>query len=1099
MTFDFLKSLPKYSQLYTYCNQAEKFVNSETNLSAIAGRNALEWIVKKYYTSQYGSYPKTLSLFQLIEADDFSNNVDDALLSGIHFIREIGNKAAHNEEVKPKAALKSLEALYYTVCELLVFFGEFDSYPVFDFESPAQDEKSKKKIVVKVKRKLTSQVDFTEYETRKLYIDTALEEAGWKVLSEKNAILPGKACVEIALEGMPNSTGEGFADYVLFDDDGLPLAVIEAKRTSKDPGVGAQQAKLYADCIEKKWGRRPLVYYTNGYVINLVDGIYPARRVFGYFTKDEMHSLLIRRSEYKPISDTRINPAISDRYFIQNAATAVCDDFNKKRRKVLIVMATGTGKTRCAISIVDVLQRNDWIKNILFLADRTELVRQAKNAFKSYLPDSSLSVLSENDDANRDYNARITLSTYPTMANLIDDDNRKFGIGRFDLIIVDECHRSVYNKYKAIFNYFDSMLLGLTATPKEFLDSYGTTYDLFDLPQGEPTYNYDFQTAVDEGFLVNYFLYDKTTQILKDGLTYASLSEAEKREYEKHFLDENGYLPPKIDHKKFYQQITNIPTVDLVLQTLMTSGMKTKGGEEIGKSIIFAQDHDHAQLIVDRFKVLYPEKGDDYCQLIDNTVNYASTIIDAFKLKDKEPVIAVSVDMLDTGIDVPEIVNLVFFKKLFSQIKFWQMIGRGTRTCKDLNVQSPDKSFFNHKDGERLNLQISEQTDKQGFYIFDFCNVFEFFNANPQGKEPVNVLSLSQNIFNIKIDITAELQKFEHQENAEHKAYYEKTRKELTEIVKNLNRYLINVRTNIEYVERYSIDENWNDLNPIVVPEIKKQITPLVAAENGEEGAKRFDLLVLNIELAHLVGGKDYTKLIRKVTDICYALLDKTTIPEVYTHKNSLVEFTRDSYWENITISKLERIREEVRDLIRFLDSNDKKPIITNFADDVIDKDSTVVVVPQFKNYKQRVLDYLFENTEVPVIKKIRNIEPLTQGDVKELEKILWSDLGSKTDFEEISQGISLAVFVRRTVGLDNQAVTKLFSEFLAEYNFNAMQEEFLHEIVTFVIQNGDIVPANLIKDAPFNNFEYTELFEGNTKPVYALVNRLHDAIALAA
>lgn len=546
-------------------------------------------------------------------------------------------------------------------------------------------------------------------------------------------------------------------------------------------------------------------------------------------------------------------------------------------------MATGTGKTRCAISIVDVLQKCNWVKHVLFLADRTALINQAKNAFSKHLPDSSICVLSNEKEESRDYNARIMLSTYQTMINLIDCEEKKFGIAKFDLIIVDECHRSVYNKYGAIFNYFDSLLLGLTATPREQVDS--STYELFNLPKGEPTFSYDYETAVKEGFLVDFHAFERTTKLLKSGLRYDELTKEEQEQYENLFADEDGNLPKQIDGEEFRKRIMNIDTIDNVLQTLMNEGMRVNGGEKLGKTIIFAANHFHAEKIVDRFNTLYPELGGKgFCKLIDNYVNYAQTLIDDFSKKDVEPTIAVSVDMLDTGIDVPEVVNLVFFKRVFSKIKFWQMIGRGTRTCKELNVYSPSKEYFEKNDDS--SPVISHQ-DKQGFYIFDFCDVFEFFRKNPDGREAKTALNLSQKIFELKLDMIFELQKAEHQGNEEHKAFYEKYKEECFNKVKKLNRNLINVKTSLKFVDKYSDIKAWDYIALLELKEMKKQLTPLIDANSDEEESKYFDLWIFNMELEEITGDKDYSKAIQKVTTICDALTDKFSIPEVASKKIS--------------------------------------------------------------------------------------------------------------------------------------------------------------------------------------------------------------------
>lgn len=1111
MNFDIIKDFNDFKQLYDFCHEAELLAISFPSLSATSSRKALETIVKYFYVAKYGAYPEDSSLYELIENGCFSSYLDDSLLSCVHLVRKIGNNGAHGESVSKKESVICIRALYDVVTELLSFLG-------LDFEKKEFDENIYKEIniteephipnevvisnyaeIKKYKNNidesivLRSNVDFTEAETRKIYIDQALKEAGWDVCEQKGAIVAGKACIEIKLDGMPNSEGVGYADYILFDDNNIPLAVIEAKRTSFDAYKGSQQAKLYAECIYNKWHVKPIIFYTNGYTTYVIDNAgFPDRKIYGYYSKDELHSILVRN--IKLINDTRINPLISDRYFIQNACTAVCESINKKHRKNLIVMATGTGKTRCAISIIDVLQKFNYAKRVLFLADRTALINQAKAAFTKFLPDTPPCVLSSTKESDRDYEARLTLSTYQTMINLIDCDKKKYGIAHFDLIVVDECHRSIYNKYRAIFNYFDSLILGLTATPREQIDS--STYEVFELPKGEPTFAYDYETAVKERFLVNFHAFERTTKILKDGLNYDDLSPEEKEQYETLFSDGNiDNMPKKIDAKEFEKRIINSGTIDQVINTILTEGMRVNGGEVLGKTIIFAQSHFHAEKIVERFTTLYPDlQSKGYCRLIDNYVSYAQTLIDEFSIKDNDFRIAVSVDMLDTGIDVPEVCNLVFFKKVFSKIKFWQMIGRGTRTCKDLNVFSPSRNYFENGVDE----DIISYNDKQGFYIFDFCNVFEFFRIHPDGREAKNSLNLSQRIFELKLDMVCELQKLEHQENEEHKSYYLKYRLELFNKIVKLNRNLINVKTSLKYVNKYSVDDNWNYLSVIESKEIKKQITPLIDPDSDDEKAKRFDIWLLNMELEEIIGENDYSRAIQKVTTICSLLLDMTTIPEINQKKELLIEFTTNQYWENINVTKLERIRCEVRDLIKYLPVDKIYIIESNFEDDVVKKQGGSTPSPQFKNYKQRVIDYLESHYESGAIYKIRNLIQLTNDDIEELKQILWKDLGTVEEYNSISNGLDLGAFVRSIVGFDKEAISKIFSDYLSKYSFNSRQQEFLHQIITFVMENGDIEPNDLYDSEPFKHQEYTDIFV-DTAPLYQFVNLLHTSIMAGA
>jgi type I restriction enzyme R subunit len=1103
--FDFLKELTDFKALYSLCAGAEEYVVSNPTMSAVFARKALENLIKSFYTAKYGGYSADSNLFSLIEDAQFKAYFDESLISCVHFVRKMGNNADHQEEISPKRARECLKALHEAVKQVLFLMGACKNVPAFDtsvYNAKSQKvmvalpeeeavidekvlEKYKTNIIQGIEQK--SSIDFTEYETRKLYIDEALKEAGWQICQTPGATTAGLACIEVRLLGMPNKEGFGFADYVLFDNDGVPLAVVEAKKTSVDEVAGSQQARLYADCIEKKWGRRPVIFYTNGYSAHVVDCAgYPARKVYGFYSKQELQSLLNRRN-LSDIQDTRVDKNISDRPFIQQAATAVCESFNKKARKALLVMATGTGKTRCAISIVDVLQRARWANKVLFLADRTALVKQARDNFKKYLPDSTLCTLSEEKEDDRDYNARITLSTYQTMLNIIDREDKKYGVAHFDLIILDECHRSIYNKYKAVFHYFDSLLLGLTATPREQIDK--STYDVFDLSKGEPTFAYDYKTAVKEGYLTDFHAFERTTNILKNGLKYDDLSDEEKEQYENLF-SVNGVFPKEIDAQLFQKTILNHSTIDRVLQTLMNEGLHIKGGETLGKTIIFAHNHRHAEEIVRRFNVLYPEKGNDFCKLIDNYINYAQSLIDEFYKPDSAITIAVSVDMMDTGIDVPDVLNLVFFKRVFSQIKFWQMIGRGTRICKDLYVVSPGRDYF-EKGADPV---LTRHKDKQGFYIFDFCDVFEFFRMNPDGRQPKTALNLSQKLFELKLDLVCELQKRQHQENEEHKGFYLKYREELIDKIRRLNQQLINVRLARRYVDKYSIEKSWEYINPLEAREIKKQLTPLIDPDMADESAKLFDLWIFNMELAYIAGDKDYSKAVQKVTDICSSLLEMLTVPVIAAKKEFLETVLKTEFWENISLTRLEQLRKEVRDLLQYLDRPKREIITSDFTDFVIDKPEGQSPVPQFKDYRRRVEDYLTENVDKGAVAKIHNLEQLTQQDIEELQTILWQQLGTKDDYESIAQGLDLGAFVRQIVGLDKEVISKLFSEYMNKYNFNAAQQEFLHLIVNFVLENGDIEPQDLYDKDPFAYQDYTSVF-ADTAPLYDFVNRFHSSI----
>ena len=584
--------------------------------------------------------------------------------------------------------------------------------------------------VAEAKKQSASQPDthdYSEAQTRDYFIDLLLKEAGWALDKPQDT--------EFEVTGMPNKEGKGFVDYVLWGDDGKPLGLVEAKRTRRDGRVGQQQAKLYADCLEARYGQRPVIFYSNGYEHWLWDDTqYPPRPVQGFYKKDELGLLIQRRESRKRLADTGISGAIVERYYQTRAIRRIGEAFERDHdRKALVVMATGAGKTRTVIALTDLLTRCNWVKRVLFLADRVALVNQAVKAFKQHLPDSSpVNLVTEKDTEGRVY-----LSTYPTMMGLIDESKdglRRFGVGHFDLIVIDEAHRSVYQKYRAIFDYFDSLLVGLTATPKDELDR--NTYGLFDLEKGVPTDAYSLNEAVNDHYLVPPKTVSVPLKFQREGIKYDELPDEDKEQWDELEWDDTGAVPDQVEAQAVNKWLFNIDTVDKVLKHLMLHGQKVAGGDRLGKTILFAKNQAHADFISERFDINYPHLKGQFARVITFKTEYAQSLIDAFSLKEKSPHLALSVDMLDTGIDVPEVVNLVFFKLVRSKTKFWQMLGRGTRLCPDLF--GPGK-------------------DKQVFYVFDYCQNLEFFSLNPDTVDGSAADSLGKRLFTRRLELLGDL------------------------------------------------------------------------------------------------------------------------------------------------------------------------------------------------------------------------------------------------------------------------------------------------------------------------------------------------------
>ena len=864
-----------------------------------------------------------------------------------------------------------------------------------------------------------------------------LMDAGWT---------EGKDWVnEVELPGMPNKSETGFADYVLYDDMHRPLAIIEAKRTCVDVSKGRQQAKLYADLLEQKYKRRPVIFLTNGFDTHIIDGQYPERKCAVIYSKRDLEKWFNLLSMRTSLKNVTVDKNIAGRYYQEAAVKAVCDSFEEKnRRKALLVMATGSGKTRTVIALCKCLLQAGWIKNILFLADRNSLVTQAKRSFVNMLPDLSCTNLVEEKD---NYNAHCVFSTYQTMINCIDtvndNEGKLFTCGHFDLVICDEAHRSIYNKYRDIFSYFDAPLIGLTATPKDEIDK--NTYEIFELENGVPTYGYDLAQAVKDGYLVDYVSVESKLKFIEQGIVYDELSEEDKEAYEETFEDEHGNLPESINSSALNTWIFNEDTIKQVLNILMTDGIKIDYGQKLGKTIIFAKNHDHAEKIREVFNKEYPHLP-DYAKVIDNYMTYAQSAIDEFSDSKKMPQIAISVDMLDTGIDVPEVLNLVFFKKVMSKAKFWQMIGRGTRLCPGL------------LDGE----------DKQKFYIFDFCGNFEFFRMN-KGKATANMIALQGAIFNLKFEISYKLQDMEYQ--IDRLIEYRKALvKQMSEKVRELPRDNFAVRQHLKYVDLYSSESNYNALTYEDTLIVREEVAPLILPDGDEASAVRFDALMYGIELAYLVG-KKYSRARTDLRKKVAGIANVANIPEIQAQSELVNKILNTDYVDNAGINEFEEIREKLRDLMKYIPKGTIK-YVTNFTDELLSMEwkESELENDELKNYKAKAEYYIRQHQDNIAIAKLKTNRPLTSGDLASLEEILWREVGTKQDYEHEFGSKPLGEFVREIVGLDMNAAKEAFSEYLTGTNLDSRQIYFVNQIVEYIVHNGMMKDLSVLLESPFTD-----------------------------
>ena len=1089
---------------------AERHVYGDPRASCFHARHALERLLKRVYKVEKALTPPTVTnLDGYINEPAFRELVPDVVWQKAEFVRQAGNVAVHgNKSPAPEKALDVVRelshVLYWTgrtylrkgaenlqgrtfneslvpkltlaaapvsVEELERLKAQRDAAEEARKEVESELEALRERLAaIKAENQAVPEThDWNEDKTRKLIIDLDLERAGWPLDRVQDR--------EYEVAGMPSESGIGYADYVLWGDDGKPLAVVEAKKTTVDPEVGQQQAKLYADCLEAMHGQRPVIFYTNGYKTFLWDDLaYPPRTVAGFYKKDELASLIHRRAQKKPPDVVQVRNKIVERYYQKRAIRSIGEQFAKERRKALLVMATGSGKTRTAIALVDLLQRAGWVKRALFLADRVSLVNQAVGAFKAHLPESTtVNLVTEKDKLGKVY-----VSTYPTMMGLIDETKgaeARFGVGHFDLVIIDEAHRSVYQKYGAIFRYFDSLLVGLTATPRDQVDR--NTYDLFDLEPGVPTDAYELETAVTDSFLVPPRVQQVDLKFPREGIDYDSLSDEEKEQWESldwgDTVDESS-VPERVNASAINSWLFNRDTVDKVLQHLMEHGHKVEGGDRLAKTILFARNHKHAQFIEERFNHHYPQHKGHFARIIDHYAKYPQSVLDDFSQKDKVPHIAISVDMLDTGIDVPEVANLVFFKPVYSKIKFWQMIGRGTRLCPDLF--GPDE-------------------DKQDFRVFDFCFNFDFFREHPEGIEGTTGVPLGTQLFRSRVQLLTHVQTTPDLDPDTALAG------SLTDLlhgeVAAMNRDNFIVRMHLEAVNRFRERTAWEQINDADRGVLHREVSGLPSQiETDEIESRMFDLTALSMQLALAEGDMGvFEGHRRRMVEIAMLLEEKTTIPAVKAQLGYLAAMQESSFWQGIDINGLEDLRLRLRGLVLFLDKKKRKIVYTDFKDKVIGvREEPVAYMPKMTGaqYEKKVKDYLKNHLDHIVIRRLRNNKRLTPTDLESLERTL-SEIGEEdgqallTGLLARSEAPSLAHFVRNMVGLDRSAAQAAFSEFLNDRSLTSAQIRFVEMVIDQLTARG-VMEETALYEAPFSS-----LHDGGPDELFADKRRVIEGI----
>lgn len=1077
--FEFLRS--KRAVLADLAGFAERYAHEDPPSSLIKQRSFVEHVVAALYEEYRLRPPFSDNLNDLMNAEPFRQSVPEVVQNKLHTIRKAGNHAAHpRRPITSQLSIECLTQLFDIARWFHVQVDGGDRGAASTFVPPppepegaartkealetirlaeakyesvlaALEEETRKRLaaeraatehataLAQLKeegQQVAAFLHFNEETTRRRLIDQALLAAGWNVGA--NGMNTEQVRQEVRLCTMPTESGEGFADYVLYGDDGRPLAVIEAKKTAKEARAGAEQARMYAACLEKETGARPVIFFTNGPDIFLWDDAqgYPYRKVYGFYSKDSLEYLTHQRANKKVLATVEPNLAIANRMYQLEAVKRVCERFSTNFRKALLVQATGTGKTRVAISLCDLLMRAGWVKRVLFLCDRRELRKQADRVFKEFMPGEPRIIVDSNTSSDRD--KRIYLATYPAMMKCFED----FDVGFFDLIIADESHRSIYKKFRALFQYFDALEVGLTATPVRFIER--NTYDLFGCEDRDPTSHFSLEDAINAKppFLVPFRVVVVSTQFSREGFRYSDMTREQQAE-----LEDQDPSAEQVDYDQqdLDRDFFNRDTTRVIWRSLMETGIREATGSRVGKTIVFARSHLHAVHMADVFSEMYPQYGSAFCRIIDNQEARAEQLIDDFKNPDNELTIAISVDMLDTGIDVPEVVNLVFAKPVKSYVKFWQMIGRGTRLRKDL---------------------FGLGRHKTEFLIFDHWSNFWFFDEEYKEAQPSPQKSLLQHLFETRIELAqAALDKME-QDTFEAAAALI-----IGDVRAVRDTNAIDARDKWRELEMLADGDRVHHFAAATKADLLSIAAPLqrLRSIRGDEDAYQFDLLMTRLELELVRGGPNAPRVqdFRARVEEAVELLAKNQNP-VKAKADAIRQVRAKEFWSSIEVHHLEGIRRELRGIMKY----QQLPTATRIAPevfDVTDADySATTYIPRLEGldlveYKRRVESVLRDHfAQNLTLQRVRAGKAVRDEELEELARLVLQ-VDDKANVKHLAghdpetRRSLLSVF-RSLVGLDAAAVEHAFTEFVHKHpRLTSQQLRFLQVLQNYIAQNGGI------------------------------------------
>ncbi|MGF6905906.1 DEAD/DEAH box helicase family protein [Fusobacterium sp. PH5-44] len=1104
--FDFLINKKEYTLFSEACIKTERILSTSLTMCILGSYEALELAVRWVYSVEnISSRDKYKTLEEFISDPLFVSLVDKKVYLKLPYIIKLWKYTLESDDNLTKDdGVLALSILFEFVTWIDYTYGleyfprelKEEDIPVDIITSINEEMALENRSILQknreeikkfqdqvtsvgqyfVSKKVTNREtrkfvpnDFDTMSVREYYIDLDLKFAGWDLEIDV------KKGIQYTIGNMVDGKEKIAIDYVLLGKDGLPLAIIEGKYSLEDFEYGRKRALKYAAHIGNDMRRIPVVFLLHGgnyyYLENLNS---TPRMISGIFNIEDLHRIRNQVKSKKNLVTVSADPRITNYTYQIEAAKAVIHDIGENKRKSIVFISSGLGKTRILAGVIDLMSRANYISSVLYLTGRKTNLKYVKKMLKNLIVGMSVGEYSEELDENTRLVISTTESIMKEIGNISGSGEKYFSPGQFDLIVVDEVYRNTVVAYKKIFDYFDSLVVGISPLPQSDIDS--KISEFFNLKQDENSYIYHYEEALQkEKIIVPYNVVNIPNRLFENEMFYDQLSTENKNHCEETYTDDKSKMLNWVPSVMNNNYLMSVHTIDLALEDIMKVGIISSKDECIGKTILFAQNKNHAELILQRFRMKFTEFASDFAKIAYCDDNNA---VDDFVDPEKKVNLLIDVGFATAGLDLPEVVNVVLFKKIYSKYEFYQMVNIGNRSCKNITLVDSKEGLY---------------IGKKRYYVFDYLGNFDFFNEEKNHTDGLEIKNVSEEIFSRCVEIVYSIQKESLIDRESHN-FSEKIINFLIEQVKKAGKEFDNVHFQLSNIERYY---RKNTYFPALKEEDKKilitQVAPLIEIDGSDEHALQFDNFMYGLILAQLEGTAFVIKAKRQLVNICNMLKKNEHIDPIRKEKEFIEYYGSRKFLDNSTIVDLENLRMKIRTLMKYVfeiisetaDENTQKTTLEKMETDLnasnedvleemekeIEKDDGV---DNIREYKEKVTRWIKSKLLLSAIYKLRNNMPLLPQDYKDLEKAFTKTLGTKKEYESAYGNLPYGLLVRETIPLERESVKVAFFNVNTDKTLNEEQKAFISKMMEYIINHGYMDELKLVNGEieGFDKFE---------------------------